>query len=458
MGISTSLSQLDRLWLCEAIRLREEHTGVLDDRQINRQVLRERQGFAARLERRAELLAERDGQAQALRHYRQGAKLAFWLLLIAALLAGASLGLSALGRQGGAVNVFWVLASVLGLNLLTLAGWLISHIGAPQSSASLGRLWLWLSEKLARDAQAAHLVPALMLLFERQNLLRWGLGLLSHSVWLVVALASTLAFLALLATRQYGFYWETTLLSSEAFISLTQSLGALPKQLGFALPSIEAIQASDGQALLEPSARQAWASWLLGVMLVYGIVPRAVLFGLCIWRWKAGLAKLSLDLTAPGYQLLRDTLEPPSQVLEVSDPAPDTLPSVHASQALQSVQAAVVVGIELDPNEPWPPEALTKVHDGGRVETREQRAELLNALSARPAARLCVVCDARRSPDRGTLALLAELGQHARATRLWLTHTQTDPERLGHWHSALTGLGLAYTHTPPNDWLEADDE
>ncbi|WP_273885945.1 hypothetical protein, partial [Serratia bockelmannii] len=80
------------------------------------------------------------------------------------ILSGAGLAFAALGNGQLPVNVFWALGSLLGLNLLLLASWALGLFFAGGHGASLGRLWLWLSEKLARDAQTVQLVPALVLL------------------------------------------------------------------------------------------------------------------------------------------------------------------------------------------------------------------------------------------------------------------------------------------------------
>ncbi len=72
--------------------------------------------------------------------------------------------------------------------------------------------------------------------------------------------------------------------------------------------------------------------------------------------------------------------------------------------------------------------------------------KLLEQLSRFPAARLAIACDPRRSPDRGSLALIAELARSASATRVWLLQAPPgealDAERLGDWHVALQQLEL----------------
>jgi len=452
------LSPLDRLWLTEAIRLREEHAGPLEDGEANRRARALGGDLAARIEQRALLLAERDGQLQALWHWRQGAHLALAALLLLALLSGAGLALAALGDGQRPVNVFWALGSLLGLDLLLVLGWALGLLLAGDSGGALGRLWLWLSEKLARDAQAAQLAPALLLLLQRRRLGRWGLGVLVHGWWLLALLAALLTLLALLVTRRYGFVWESTLLGGETFIALTQAVGALPALLGFSLPDAELIRASGDSALTSEAARHSWAGWLLGVLLVYGLLPRLLLMLLCLWRWRRGCAALQLDVELPGYGLLRERLQPSSERLGVCDAAPARLHQPPAgSHALES-QGALLVAVELDPRRPWPPALPQGIGDAGVIDSREQRQRLLEQLSRFPPARLAIACDPRRSPDRGSLALLGELARSAGSTRVWLLPAppgeSLDGARLGDWHSALEQLHLAHSDSAPLRWLE----
>ena len=219
----TAPTPLDKRWLTEAVRLREEHAGPLEDQEANRRARQQGGDLAARIETRALWLAERDGLAEALRHWKQGARLALLAMMILAVVSGAGLGLAALGDGQRPVNVFWALGSLLGLNLLMLIGWAGGLLFAGEQGATLGRLWLWLSERFARDAKAAHLAPALLVLLQRKRLNRWLLGALVHGLWLLAMIAAVVMLLALLATRRYGFVWETTLLAAEPFITLTHT-------------------------------------------------------------------------------------------------------------------------------------------------------------------------------------------------------------------------------------------
>lgn len=459
MSDSVPLSAFDRLWLCEAVRLREEHSGPLEDAEANRRAIASGGELPRRIESRALWLAARDQLDSALHLWKQGAHLAFYLLVLLALLSGGGLALAALGDGQRPVNVFWALASLLGLDLLMLLGWACGFaLGGGEAAGALGRLWLWLSGKLARDARAAQLAPALLVLLGRQRLTRWVLGLLVHGLWLLALGAALAVLLALLSTRRYGFVWETTLLGGDTFVFLTHGLGALPALFGFPLPDSELVRASGDGLVASEAARHAWAGWLVGILLVYGLLPRLALGAFCLWRWRRGCAALRLDLSLPGYSLLRERLLPSSERLGVNDAAPAGLVEPQAQHPAAGAEGALLVAIELDDSQPWPPTLPAGVAHAGVLDDGAQRRRLLEQLTRYPPARLAIACDPRRSPDRGTLALIAELSRCAGATRVWLLQppagASLDSERLADWHTALDKLGLPHRGASLLAWLE----
>ncbi len=455
----TQLSPLQRLWLTETVRLREAHAGQLDDLEANRRARTTGGDLPARIENRALWLAERDGLLSAMLHWLQGARLALLVLAVMAVVSGAGLAFAALGNGQTPVNVFWALGSLLGLNLILLLSWVVGLVCAGEHGAGLGRLWLWLSEKLARDAKAAQLGPALVLLLQRRKLNRWAVGALVNGLWLLAMLSALVMMLLLMATRRYGFIWETTILGADVFVAATRALGALPNWLGFSVPTVEMILVSTDSSLYNNElVRQSWAIWLVGVVLIYGVIPRLLLYVFCRWRWKTGRDTLQLDLTLPGYSQLREPLMPSSERLGVNDSAPEQLHHVQAGQSALQTNGALIVGLELDDQQPWPPALPASVKDAGILDSRESRQTLLEQMTRFPPARLAIACDPRRSPDRGSLALIGELARSAAATRVWLLQAPPgqalDADRLSDWHAALEQLGLPFAASAPLNWLE----
>ena len=454
----TQLSPLQRLWLTETVRLREEHAGPLEDMEANRRARTTGGDLSTRLQNRALWLAERDGLLAAMQHWLQGARLALLVLAIVAVVSGSGLAFAALGDGQTPVNVFWALGSLLGLNLILLLSWGLGLLFAGEHGASLGRLWLWLSEKFARDAKAAQLAPALLLLLQRHRLNRWALGSLVNGLWLLAMLSALLMMLLLMATRRYGFIWETTILSPDVFVAVTRSLGALPGWLGFGVPTDEMIRVSTDTRYNSELLRQAWAVWLVGIVLFYGVIPRLLLATFCLWRWNHGRNALQLDLNLPGYNQLRERLMPSSERLGVNDLAPEQLHNVQAGHTDLQTDGALIVAIELDDQHPWPPKLPATVKDAGILDSRESRQRLLEQMTRFPPARLAIACDPRRSPDRGSLALIGELARSAAQTRIWLLQAPSgqalDADRLSDWHNALQQLELPFATSAPLNWLE----
>jgi len=149
---------------------------------------------------------------------------------------------------------------------------------------------------------------------------------------------------------------------------------------------------------------------------------------------------------------------PSSERLGVNDAAPEQLPPVSGGVSDLHSDGALLVAIELDDQHPWPPKLPANVNDAGILDSRESRHKLLEQLTRFPPARLAIACDPRRSPDRGSLALIAELARSAAATRVWLLQAPPgqalDAERLGDWHSALQQLELPFADCAPLNWLE----
>lgn len=454
------MNRLDTLWLTEAVSLRERQTGALEDSEANRHARRAEGDFAQRVEARALWLAKRDGLVEALAHWKQGARLGLVLLAVVAMVSGAGMAATALAGAPAAVNVFWATGSLLGLNLLLLLAWLVGLLAGGDHGPWLGRVWLGLGQRLARDAKAAHLGAALVVLLHRHRLNRWLFGATINGLWTLCLLASLITLLLMFATRRYDFVWETTLLHSDTFVALTAYLGKFPGWLGFPMPAEGLIRASgDGPAALE-GARQAWAGWLVGILACYGVFPRAALAAACWLRWRHGAARLGTDLDTPEANNLRERLMPSSEHLGVSDlPVEQSWAPPLSAQATLGT-GALIVGIELDDDHPWPPVASLAITDAGILDDRQSRQRLLEALAGQPADRLLLVCDPRRSPDRGTQALLAELSRNAAETRVWLIPPPADhaidAARWADWLDALAQLRLPQEAAFPLAWLEHD--
>lgn len=452
-------------WLAELIRLRETHWGPLDDADAVRRVRQLDTDLPSRILARADLLAQRENLTPLVDAWRRSARGILAVLFVLALISGIGVALGALGDGSRPVNVLWALGALLGLHALTFLLWLASFLVRASAMTGLGRLWLWATRKLARGPDGALVPQAFLNLLARAGALRWLFGAISHLLWLAALCAALAALLAVLSTASYRFIWATTLLAPDTFVGLTQAIGWLPAHLGFPMPDAAVIRASDGAQTLTADAQVQWSLWLIGVLVVYGILPRLLAGALCVAATLRALRRVRIDPMLAGFSPLRDRLEPPAQSLGIDRPVdPLHEPRVRAPSLAGLGGQAVLLGLELPADLPWPPADVPTGQMAGNLDTREERNRVLDALAQAAASRLLIACDARQTPDRGTLSLIAELSAHAQATGVWLITGPEDESGAGTraalWRERLLALGLPadailQTPTAPLTWLES---
>ncbi len=495
MSSPADLTSFQSRWLAEVVRRHEEHQGALDDARIHADACAAAADFEGRLRQRADALGARAGWRDAILRWQARARVLLLAAVLLALVLGFGAAAGVLGDGARAVNVVWTLGGLLGVHVLSLLLWLLTLAlqarsrGGFQHAGVFGRAWLALTGFLDRSPAAAELAPALGGLLGRGRLAAWGVGAANHLLWFAALLGATLGVLALLATRRYGFVWETTILPADTFVALSAALGALPGLLGFPVPDAATVAASGVAPMLDEAGRRAWAGWLVGALVVYGVLPRLVLALLCALRWRRGTRALALDLSRPGYARLRPLLMPDSERIGVRDPEPAAMPRPRRQGAIAAGDGrTVAVALELGDDLPWPDilaprsvreeagagraaadsEAARVYQDGGRLDSREQRRAAREQFAAHPPERLLVAVDARQTPDRGSVGLIAELADHARSVRVWLAGSGADSGeaargRLRQWREGLAGIGLGEDQVLVDvavvrAWLEHGDE
>ncbi len=453
-------ANFDAHWLAEAVRLREARDGRLDDAALL-PLLQQAADFETRALVRAQALGERLGWHEALAHWHGGARLSALLLAALACSSGALLALGTLGDGSRPVNLIWALLGLLGLHGASLLLWLLAmlHPGK-EAGAALGRLWLRLLRRLPAARETPELGRALPRLLARDGLGRWLFGAVSHGLWTLLLASALLTLLALFSLRRYGFVWETTILSPETLSTLLSVLDALPRLVGLGAP--------DGATLLGPqddALRATWARWLMVALLLYGLLPRLLLWGGCRFAWQRAGRALRLDMRLPDNLLLRRHLMPEHGASRIADPAPAQLGSAHLPRpAIDAAAGGALVGIELGPDLAWPPPLAAPLRLIERIDGRADRQRTLERLAAAPPRRLLVAFDARLSPDRGSYALLAQLAAHAGNTAAWLAGDgERDAARLRHWRDGLAEAGLPAEHVVSERdaamlWLEHADD
>lgn len=431
--------------LAEAVRMHEEALGApLHEPRADEQA----RAAAGNLERRIVVRASALSVAPALRHafgrLRGATQAAFAAGLLFALLAGSGAARLVLGAyDAGPVNFFLVLTSLLGLHTVMLLVWLVFMVFHPGSSAvgllgslvlRLGRrVTLWLNHgplELAalRAAGTALATPRLS---------RWVLSTISHSMWMAYLAGCLGAVLLLLGTRQYDFVWETTILSERAYVAIARALAAPVEALGFPVPDAAQITGSrwtrPGELFV---GRERWGSLLVGCLVVYGVLPRALALLVSLTALLRARSAYRLDTARPGFARLQGrlvTLARPVGIVDPDEPVAAEPEEAAAKPAMVigGSGPVAILGLEIEaPAAGWPP-AIADINwwDLGFAEDRTARHRIVRLLSAaeQPPRAVVVVCSLAATPDRGTGAFLASLEQASPAPVVLLA---TDGQRL----------------------------
>lgn len=320
--------------------------------------------------------------------------------------------------QTNVVNFFYVLVCLLGFHTIMLLGWLVMTV-INQGKQS--------SNWFANFVSPSYLIrgkddvtKAAVDLYERQlqhSGMRWYLGRFSHQLWLATLTGMLLAIIFLLIVRQYSFSWESTLLSDQALITLTQLLGWLPSMVGFDVPDSTAIVQSRlvTDAMPLAVARQ-WAGLLVGSLLMYGIVPRAIAWAFCALMFRR--KKMRLDIKQPYYQKILNFWQ--RQVVDADDFNNEASVPI-APKAQVSVGKKLVALLEY-PSEQnnWWQSGLnadlnidSDIENFGIIDDRDDMARLKKYLDDHPVQVLLGI-HSKALPDRGTLRKLDQIASHAK--------------------------------------------
>lgn len=457
-------------WLAETLRLQAASSGeTIDDNEAVRQARAASADPEQRIVLRARYIGEREGLLPGLHEWQQRLRMTVLLAAVLAVVAGFSSALAVLGDGGRAVNIVWALGALLGLNIFMLLIWLGSLVMLRHDAGSgglLGRLCLALARWINGRR---NLLPARAFanLLARDGLERWLFSSLTHGLWLLMLIAAGAGLLLALSLRSYDFVWETTILSPDVFVSFIAVSGSVPAWFGFQLPDAEMVRQS-ASGLVTDQARvegwgRIWASWLLGCLLVYGVLPRLLLFLACGIGLRRRLSALRLDIGSPQWLSLASRLSPRSERGGVTDPQPEAPIDGPLQRSPDSRGPAVLLTLELSSNEDWPPALSQDVVVLRDADSREQRQASLDAVQENRPARLLLSCDARLSPDRGSLHFLRDASAWSARSRVCLLHVgSAGEERLLSWQESLGAMGFA-EHEIMRDritalaWLEGND-
>ncbi|WP_019518806.1 DUF2868 domain-containing protein [Faucicola boevrei] len=307
--------------LTELVRRLEEknHIFTADPLLITEKLQKEPSDPRTKLSHRANRIDSNGKLAKRLAILANRMNSVIWSLTLVWLLVG-FVGLFGI-MQNQTINFFYVLASILGINSVMLVVWLLWLMFAPQDKTPLFSNFLQ-PKTLMRNADIISLT-SVELYQDQLNRTgkKWFFGRLTHQFWLASLMGMLLALVALFLVKNYNFVWQSTLLSQYQVANIVNIMAYLPNLVGFPIPTEQDIL----QTTANPTTAYRWAMFLIGCVLMYGILPRLALWLLCLTMFKS--KRLKLDLNNPYYQKIvqfwqRQIIDPDNSPTEQKPVAP----------------------------------------------------------------------------------------------------------------------------------------
>ncbi len=335
------------------------------------------------------------------------------ILVLAAVLGG----LAAINATGDAatLNIYWLLVVLLGFNFFSMVLWGIGITLNVQglSSGIAAQLARWLPFRIRKKEKDSISTLAARAWWETclfGSVGKWRTSMLTHQFWLVYLLAGSGALVLLMLARQYDFVWGTTLLPENSLPELTQFLATPMQLIGLTAPDSQQIAASRiGAGVQDAIIRNAWAEFLMGALIVYGILPRLILTLFAFLMLKLSEYRYKLDLYLPYYVTLRQNLITNEFVASVIDHDPGIvqehpIPVIEQGRNQSFPEAALTIGIELDNHIIWPKGMICQENVADQ-ETLMRTVEMIR--KSRHA--LLIGVAAHRLPDRGVQRIIKKL-------------------------------------------------
>lgn len=452
------MNKFENAWCYETVRLRDQSGELFDDRHANQIAILASTNTACRLLTRAHEVSRTNGLDQPRRDVRQTLRIGVLLIWMLSLVTGVSAGLASLGDSTQPVNVLWAVGSLLLLPTLMLLAWLMTFVMRSGSGGWLARGVQMIVGRLLSRGATALAWQAWLRVIGQAKAQRWWLAFLTHSIWFWVMTGALLSLIVAFSLRHYTFVWQTTWLSGDVFVQMAQWIGALPAKLGFVMPTADEIQASGNVAVDQPDIRLAWSNWLVGAVLVFGWLPRALLAMTSWFVLHRRYTSLRLDLEDAYALAVREKLNrlvAKSDVDAPPGPAEQWQSLIGISPDAALTRAAVVIletalSSELHARLPVDAVLLPPVDD------QASRELTLKRLSDIKPGRLLVIADARQTPDRGVIRAILSFGAQAVKTSVYLLHTEDPRARRKAWEKRLEDIGLANPFDQPDaqlDWL-----
>ncbi|MEM1021519.1 MAG: DUF2868 domain-containing protein [Pseudomonadota bacterium] len=302
------------------------------------------------------------------------------------------------------LNIFWLIAALLGPHIIALVFWVLLLWRPPKSSALQSILAFVLSQlRRLLPKEAAADVAASQLLTGSTG--RWNIAATSHGFWLSYLLAAVLLTALVLAFQRFDFVWETTLLSTEQGSALLSAIRAPFAATGLPVPTEADILAAQrvGASLPQGQDNQRWAIFVIAAIALYGVLPRALLLMVSKVLLSRAIERQRLPLSAPYFANIIAEIYRAAVTTEIVDADEASVPLSQVVEAKPLEMETVnhlgqVIGWETDGGAV--PNAIGMTHV-------DEEGPFLDAIAKSAGQPLAIAVSLLTSPDRGVARIFA---------------------------------------------------
>lgn len=347
--------------------------------------------------------------------------------------------------QAKELNFFYVLVSILGVHTLMLLLWLGWLVFSPRNKVGL------LASLLRPTSLVKNKDPitqAAVQVYENEiqhTGFKWYISRISHQFWLASLMGMLAALVFMLLVKNYTFTWESTLLQNTAVVKIVEILSYLPNLVGFPTPTPENIlEAQTHPQGSMPIIWFRWAMLLIGSLIMYGIVPRFIVWLLCFIKVKA--SRTPLDIKQPYYQKILDYWQ--RGVIDPDDSPVESKPVAPTARVSQAKKLVALLEYAY-PDEHWYQFAGGHNIDYfGILDDRDDMDNMATYLQNN-AVQVLLGIPPQALPDRGTMRKLDKIASLAKGGLIvqllalpqqylpTLEELQAQHQRREQWESAL---------------------
>ncbi|MDN7135227.1 DUF2868 domain-containing protein [Pseudidiomarina terrestris] len=432
-------SRFEQFWLAEYQR---QHDQADLPKQLQALDLREldaSQSTRQQLLTRALRIAERRGTATQLNAWQRNRRLLTVVMGFTALILG-MLATQAVLTQAQPLSLLFALILLLLPNLVMLLLWLLLHFNShkPHGITAVGlQVMNWLGAKTSRQSGFSErpitLSEAWLRHVQQQRLLAPLMALASHGFWLLISLSSWLTLLLYLSFNDYQFHWATTILQQPQLVAIAELLNSVPGLLFDTQVPLPTESGGDNEF-----ANLA-GRWLASCVLVYAILPRALLVLLSLAWFAVKVRRMRLDERAPGHVAVVQALRQQQHQPQVVDPDQGQQHEDLQFNYAEQGQGQLVASLDYEANPKWGEGSAAA--NFGVIDSHARKRALLDELQQQPRQEVAMRIAANLTPDRSSLRFLAQLAPFTRTLRVQLVTTEGDTY-LSQWQSLLDRYGV----------------